>query len=269
MEKETKDLKADGISVENEIVSVPNNTNDFKKWLVSLSVVMILLIIGAGTSFYFLYNKFNKLSKSIEASSQTSLTQPVPVPSQRIKDSFVELKLSGDTLFLGNPEAPVTVVEFIDYQCPYCERYYRTIYPELKKNYIDTGKIKFALHNLAFLGDESVQAAAASKCASEQSKFWEYSAALFKNQDGENLGGFETKKLKEIARENGLESTAFNTCIDSKKYISVVEKETDSAKAYGFDGTPVTVVNNKVIMGAQPFKIFSDIIEENLKSNLN
>ncbi|MBI5139539.1 thioredoxin domain-containing protein [Candidatus Nomurabacteria bacterium] len=96
----------------------------------------------------------------------------------------VEKLIKDGAPVLGNTEAKVAVVEFADFQCPYCGKYFKEIFPEIKKQYIDTGKIKFIYTNFAFLGEESINAARGAKCAQEQNKFWEYHDYLYKNQKG-------------------------------------------------------------------------------------
>ena len=118
---------------------------------------------------------------------------------------------------------------------------------------------------MAFLGDESVWAAAASECASEQNVFWEYHDKLFENQAGENQGAFSKDNLKRFAAELGLNVEAFGNCVDSAKYEAQVLADTQAARELGWSSTPSFIVNGRGIVGAQPFNVFQDAIENALQ----
>ena len=105
---------------------------------------------------------------------------------------------------MGNKNAKVTIIEFADFQCPFCERFFKDAESNIIKDYVNSGKVKFAFRHYAFLGQESNFAAEASECANEQGKFWEFHDYLFKNQQGENQGAFTKDKLKGFAATLGL-----------------------------------------------------------------
>jgi protein-disulfide isomerase len=109
----------------------------------------------------------------------------------------------GDHL-LGNPKATVTIIEYSDYQCPFCGKFYRDTLQAVKTNYIQTGKISFVYRDFDFLGPESFRASEATWCAKEQGKYWEYQGYLFNHQNGENGGAFSDENLKLFAAELGL-----------------------------------------------------------------
>lgn len=175
----------------------------------------------------------------------------------------------GDDYVLGDPKAPVTIIEFGDYQCPFCGRFFSQTEPKIIENYVKTGKAKFVYKDLAFLGQESTDAALAANCAGEQGKFWEYHDLLFEteNKDGEENNGNLNKSLfVSLARNLGLNESDFTSCFDSKKYLAEVEG--DTAEAQGSLpqlSTPNTFVNNKLVSGAVPYEQFSAVIEGELK----
>jgi protein-disulfide isomerase len=146
------------------------------------------------------------------------------------------------TIF-GNQEAPVTVTEYLDFQCPVCLRAETAVISEIVQKYVVTGQAKLEVKAIAILGDESVAAAAASECASDQDAFWPYHDILFANQGAENDGGFNDSRLKEFASLVGLDTTNFNSCFDSDIYDSQVRSATDASKALGVTGTPTIFVN--------------------------
>ncbi|MDO8600835.1 MAG: DsbA family protein [bacterium] len=166
--------------------------------------------------------------------------------------------------FLGNPDAPVTIVEFSDFQCPFCGRFFETVEPQIIEKYVKTGKVKFVYRDFAFLGDESVWAAEAAKCAHEQGKFWQYHDYLFNHQQGENGGAFSKANLKLFAQSVGLDTGAFNSCFDSGKYLAEVQKDTADGRALGVSGTPTNFVNTQAVTGALPLEEFERVIEEEL-----
>ncbi|MEK7596230.1 MAG: thioredoxin domain-containing protein [Patescibacteria group bacterium] len=171
-----------------------------------------------------------------------------------------------DDFILGNPAAPVAIVEFGDFQCPFCGRFFSDTLGRLKETYVKEGKAKFIYRDFAFLGKESVDAAAAARCAGEQGKFWDYHDYLFSHQAGENNGAFSPANLKKFAKEIGLNEADFNACFDSKKYEEAVKNNTEQAKnLLKVDGTPTSFVNGQELVGALPFSQFEILIQAALK----
>lgn len=173
--------------------------------------------------------------------------------------------LEADGPVLGNPAAPVTIVEFADYQCPFCGRFHATAAKQIIDTYVKTGKAKFIYRDFAFLGPESGWAAEAAYCAEAQGKFWEYHDYLYEHQSGENEGAFTKENLKLFARTLGLNPSQFDSCLDSGTYTKRVENNTEAGRRAGVSGTPATFINGRIISGAQPFSVFKTIIEEELK----
>jgi protein-disulfide isomerase len=163
---------------------------------------------------------------------------------------------------LGDANAKVTIVEFADFQCPFCGRFQQSVYPQIKSEYIDTGKATLVYQDFAFLGEESTVAAEAAKCAGDQGKFWEYHDYLFTHQKGENQGAFVARNLKAFARLLKLDVAKFNACLDSGQKKQAVEDETTAGKNIGVTGTPTIIVNGKVFVGALPFDTFKQAIDE-------
>ncbi len=166
--------------------------------------------------------------------------------------------------FKGDEKAPVTIIEFSDFQCPFCGKFEAETVSQIEKNYVETGKVRFGYWHFAFLGQESIDAAEASECASDQNAFWEYHNLLFKSQNGENKGAFAKDKLKEFAAGLKLDTQAFNDCLDSGKYTQIVQELTGTAQSIGVRSTPSFVVNGRAIIGAQPYDVFKQAIEQEL-----
>ncbi len=163
----------------------------------------------------------------------------------------------------GSDKAPVTLVEFSDFRCSFCRKFWQTTLPLLDKKYISTGKVRFIYRHFAILGKPSEFAAQAAECAGEQGKFWEYHDKLFSNAGSPFT--FTDGKLKGYASELGLKSKDFNQCLDSGKHLKKVEGETAIAALLGARGTPAFFLNGRLLVGAQPFDVFESLIEEELK----
>lgn len=167
---------------------------------------------------------------------------------------------------LGNQNAPVTVIEYGDFQCPFCGKLFKDTESVLREKYIKIGKVKFIYRNFAFLGQESIWAAEAAFCAGEQGKFWQYHDYLFSNQRGENQGAFSKDNLKSFAVVLGLDRGKFSTCLDSEKYADLVKQETKAGGEAGVSGTPAIFINGKMYVGALPTATFTQIIDTELSN---
>ncbi|MDP2668925.1 MAG: DsbA family protein [bacterium] len=175
------------------------------------------------------------------------------------------LKVRNGDFYLGNPGAKVVVVEYGDYQCPFCGKWFKEVEPQIINNYVKTGKAVFIFRDFAFLGEESIRSSEATRCANEQGKFWEYHNYLYGNQQGENQGAFSDENLKKIAATLKLNTAAFNTCFDSGKHKQAVIDATAEGRSAGVQGTPATFINGILVSGAQPWTAFQSKIEAELK----
>ncbi len=174
----------------------------------------------------------------------------------------------GDDVILGDPDAPVTIIEFSDYQCPFCGKFFQEAEPLIRKNYVETGKAKMVLKDLAFLGPESKAAAQAAECAKDQSKYWQYHDALFEAEikdNKENNGNLDRNLFEKIASDLKMNTKEFLSCFDSKKYANEVENDIKEAQsAMERTSTPTIFINDKMIQGAYPYATFSQAIDEAL-----
>ena len=180
---------------------------------------------------------------------------------EKTPQKFDFASLPDDDPLLGNPAAPVTIVEFGDFQCPFCGRFFKTTEPQIIEQYVKTGKARFIYRDFAFLGLESDWAAMASECADEQGKFWQYHDYLYSHQRGENEGAFAKTNLKQFARVVGLDAARFDECVNSEKYRDEIEKDTADGRAAGVQGTPAVFIGNTLITGAVPFAEFQTAID--------
>ena len=230
-----------------------------KKWqdpnpyTVPFSIVLAGVIIAGAIMF-------TRRSDSIAPSQKLAQAgDAVPVAAD-----MKAVESSGPAL--GKPDAPVVVVEFADFQCPFCGRFYQGTAKDLIEKYVKTGKVKFVYHDFAFLGNESNWAAQAARCAGDQGKFWQYHDYLFEHQNGENEGVFSKDHLKSFALEIALNAGDFNTCLDSGKHAQEVLNDTEAGRKLGVTGTPTSFVNGKIVQGAVPFSQFEQTILEKLEA---
>jgi protein-disulfide isomerase len=161
----------------------------------------------------------------------------------------------------GYPDAPVTVEEWADFQCPACRMFAEAVERRLEEDLLARRKAKLVYRNMAFLGPESVWAAEAARCAGDQGRFWEYHDKLFAEQAGENRGTFSSDNLKRFASELGLDTGSFGGCLDSGKYREEVLSEVEEGRAQGVSSTPTLFVNGRKLEGVARYDELREIIE--------
>jgi protein-disulfide isomerase len=176
--------------------------------------------------------------------------------------------LPQDGRTLGVATAPVTLEIWSDFQCPACERLATLSEPPIIEGLVADGTVKLVYRDAAFQGrrsddpwDESVEAAAAARCAGEQDRFWEFHDWLFANQEGENVGSFTEERLRAIAEQVGLDLPAYQACVDDGSQQAAVRQETDDAVASGITATPTLVINGQAYVGAMGAEDLSALIQ--------
>jgi len=157
-----------------------------------------------------------------------------------------------DGLTMGDPNAKVKVVEFADFQCPFCGTYWSQLEPTIISQYVDTGKVHFTYHPFSFLGqgnawDESVKSAEAAYCANDQGKFWEYRSMVYANQNGENQGAFSQNNLIAFAESLDLDMPTFTSCLKDGTHNAQVLADTESASTLGASYTPSFLINGQIV----------------------
>lgn len=163
-------------------------------------------------------------------------------------------------LVIGDPAAPITIVEYGDFQCPVCKRFFNSTEPELVANWIDTGRAKLEFRVETHIGRESVYAGEAAYCAAEGDKFRQLHNLLFSRQNGADSGAFSFEKLKGYGSEIGL-GEDFASCVDERRYQAAVaasDKDADSR----ISSTPTFFIGDKKIVGAQSYPVFAAILED-------
>lgn len=209
-----------------------------------------------------LLEEIKKLNKTLDKIQPPEQARPEPK-----KDAKVTIK---GGVMLGNKNAPVTIVEFTDYQCPFCKRFSDTTFAEIKKKYIDTGKVVFVSRNLPLpFHKDAKNAAEAVMCAGDQDKYWSMRDKVFNNPRALSI-----TELNKYATGISLDMKKFTSCMDQDIHLKQIDKDTADAESIGITGTPSFVIApstgtelvGEVVIGAQPFANFDKIIK-NLLTN--
>ncbi len=180
-------------------------------------------------------------------------------------DKLPERTVTSSSRVLGDANAPVTIVEYADFQCPVCKRAETSIIANIEKDYVKTGKVKLEFRMFPIIGQESWNAAQAADTAGDQGKFWEYHDALFNAQGAENGGNYTFEKLDAIAAELGLDVEKFRDTLTANTHLAEIQKEKDAGDAAGISSTPTFFVGEKKIVGAQSYSVFKAAIDAELE----
>jgi protein-disulfide isomerase len=166
---------------------------------------------------------------------------------------------------IGNHNAPVTMVEYSDFQCPLCKKFYDENFNKLVTDYIKTGKVKYVFKQFPLnIHPQAPDAALASECALEQNKFWEMHDLLFENQTAWSGKSDYLNTFKQFAKQLALNETQFNTCLDTKKHQGNVNKDYQEGLTKGVRGTPTFYINDQILVGAQEYDKFTDMLDQAL-----
>ncbi|MCK9292625.1 MAG: DsbA family protein [archaeon] len=221
-----------------------------KNWLILLlSVIIIMLLIIV----------IGKVSKK----EDTNITANIILPNNNLQDVNLELpqnKLIDDDAIKGDPDAPITIIEFSDYECSFCQRFYYETLPQIQSEYIDKGLVKLVYRDFPISNHKYAQVSAeAAECAGEQGKYYEMHNLLF--EKGVSGG---TTSYKRFAKDIGLNTEQFNSCLDNRDQKAEVLNDFKVGQTEGVTGTPAFVINGELIIGAQPFEVFKEVIDRQL-----
>ncbi len=238
-------------------------------WWLTVAALFALLVIGPGMGHAGIEEDITTLRKDM-AEMKKDLAEIKKLLQGAIKgrapaQTTASVSVNGRPT-LGKAGAPVTIVEFSDYQCPYCRRFASTVFPMLKRDYIDTGKVRYVFRDfpLAQIHPQAAKAHEGAHCAGEHNLYWEMHDVLFQKQKDLSI-----PSLKQYAQDMGLDTEAFGGCLDSGKYQADIQKDmADGAKA-GVRGTPSFIIGKTgtgetitgtLVRGAQPLARFQQVI---------
>ncbi len=209
-----------------------------------IGVIVIAIVVGIAASYPSSSETVNLDMSRTHGTISTAMGSPV----------------------LGDTSAPITIVEFGDYQCHQCYNWFHNTKPAIVRDYIDTGKANLVFVDLAFLGRDSLIAAQASYCAEDQGMYWEYHDTLYNFQEPKIDGGWaNSERLKAFAYNLELDMELFESCLDSGKYSKRVQYNIQQARDHDVKGTPGFFIvgpnGQEQIGGAQPFSVFKQIMD--------
>jgi protein-disulfide isomerase len=208
----------------------------------AIIILLVLLIISLFTGGFGISSNANVVKIDEPTNNPPSINM-----EQLIDDDSIK----------GDKDAPVTIVEFSDYECPFCERFYSQTYNLIESEYIDTGKVKLIFRDFPLSFHANAQKAAeAAECAGEQGKYYEMHDKLFEEGVSNGIDSF-----KQYAKEIGLNEDEFNTCLDTGAMASEVKEDMSDGQKAGVQGTPAFFINGELVSGAQPFSVFQEKIE--------
>ena len=232
----------------------------------AIAAVSVLLV------FFVLGSDFGQdLKKDAKTQENDDIVKGIKV-TQENSDNKIKLSIFTDngSPTLGSASAPITIVEFGDYQCFYCNRFFHTTEPDIMKNYIETGKAKMIFKDFTIIGQDSINAAHAAHCADEEGKFWEYHDVLYNNWTGENNGWASAENLAKFAKQIDLDENAFYSCMTDGRYNELIKASNSDARTLGLTGTPgffIISPDNTIarVSGAQPYDVFEEILTNKLE----
>lgn len=232
-------------------------------WL-AVGIVVSLALVGA--IVYLVVSKRSSSDKTDPTGSDSSIASMTDMQQPS----------SDDKLIIGDPNAPVTIVEYGDFKCPSCNKFYRGALRDIKKNYIDTGQVKLEFRNLPYINLDSRTAAEGAYCANAHGKFEAYHNGAFdyiwdnyyrdnKITEGESNDVFNPQSLSAIAAQAGIDINAFADCLAQRTFRDNVNADLSASERDHVTGTPTIFVSNQKIIGAQPYTVYSTLIEQELR----
>jgi protein-disulfide isomerase len=262
---------------ENDSYQIEKETNmrsgeltiTLRRWHLYALVMPLIFVIGLG--FGYLLRGWAPLvgSTSAQAESASSQEASVPVPQAGAETSSANQQVVrydvpvDDDPILGAEDAPITIVEFSDYECPYCRQWHSEVYSQLIETYGEQIRFVYRDFPLASIHSNANSAANAANCAHEQGVFWEYHDMLFSMEQGLGNGAY-----LDYASQLGIDQADFQECLDSGRYRAEVQADFDFAAELGVRSTPTFFINGIAVVGAQPFEIFQQVIERELAGEI-
>ena len=251
--------------------TAPSRGADSSEFELAVPAAILLSAVLVAGSILYGSSDLGARLRDLRTSPPVTAVSPAPSPiaapttpsAAQLNETDANQKVDvalGAYPVLGKKDAKVTIVEFSDLECPFCEKFDTETFPQLKKEYIDTGKVRFAYrHYILPSHSNAPKAAEAVACANGQGKSWELIEAIFSDQKNITVAD-----LKKKAAAAGLNATRFDRCLDSGEKKSEVDQDQSEGTKAGVTGTPTFFINGKRLVGAQPFSQFQAAIEREL-----
>jgi protein-disulfide isomerase len=238
-----------------------------KDWVKTTSIALACFVVGALVGYaaaLLPYTQGLRAAEMAQAEQAAQARQAAPAPAAAAaQPTSLPARLddvsADDDPATGSDDPEVVIVEFSDFQCPYCARFHQQTFPQLMENYGDRMQFVYRDFPLESIHPQALPAAEAAECADDQGAFWEYQDLLFANQ-----GSLDSDSLISYAEDLQLDVDEFRECFESGKYEDEVRADLDDGMAYGVSGTPTFFINGMRLVGAQPYSAFEQVIEEEL-----
>lgn len=203
--------------------------------------------------------------------TDTSHQESQKTDDQKMAAWTVALQSNGSPI-LGDPNAPITLIEFGDYQCHFCNVYFHQTEHDVIRNYVDTGKIKILFKDFTIIGPDSINAAHATHCANDQDSFWQYHDTLYNHWTGENNGWASSDNLLKFAEIIDLDIDEFTSCMTESRHVEIIGQNNEDARTLELTGTPAFFTHSQdgnivKFTGAQPYQSFANIIDSELENH--
>ena len=210
------------------------------------------------------------IANTINIGSTQTLDEIIITDINAAKKPTISSFYDNASPLLGNPNASITMVEFGDYQCTFCNKFFHETEESIVENYVKTGKVKMLFKDFVVVSEDSINAANAAHCANDQKMFWEYHATLYNNWDGEGTGWASSDHLHRFADALGLDMNRFSKCMDESKWKGLVGSSQKDGRTLGVTATPTFFIideNNNVlkITGAQHYDVFEEMFNSLLE----
>jgi protein-disulfide isomerase len=240
---------------------------DPSRMLIWSGVVLVAFVIGMAAGYLVwarpLEMRLANLEQQIAAESQ-AVAEAQAQQDQAAQEQVTRYDVPlGNNPILGDPDAEITIIEFSDYECPYCQRWHADVLPKIFDKYGDKVRLVYRDFPLYNIHPNAGQAAEAAICAGEEDRYWDYNKLLFSGQD--RLG---RQTFEKYAEEIGLNMPNFNQCLDEQRYRADVDADYEYASQFGVRSTPTFFINGLAVVGAQPFEVFERIIDMELAGEI-
>jgi len=278
-EIETSTLQQEEIETptpqQEETEIIPQDTVTFKRSnlytvLIIMYAVLVPLVLAAGLGAGYLIwgqetgsSNANAALPQPEDAPQAAVQAEPTAPEVPREITRYDVPIDDDPI-LGPENAPITIIEFSDYECPYCRRWHQEVLPQLLEEYPDQVRLVYRDFPLTSIHSNAVPAAAAANCAAEQDAYWEFSELLFNSDKGLSSDAYQ-----QYAEEIGLDTDSFNECLESNRYEDEVLADFEFASQFGVSSTPTFFINGIALVGAQPFEVFKQVIDQELAGELD
>ena len=224
-----------------------------KSLVINIGIAVVFFVFGALVSYFVLVLPYKTAQAALAQQPAAAPIQPTDPPAR------LDNVALGGLPPLGSPDAKVKIVEFSDFQCPFCKEWNDTTFDPLRKQYGDKIVIYYRHYPLTAIHPEAMNGAVAAECANAQGKFWDMHDALFRTQSAISVSNSES-----LAGSLGLDTAKFNDCMTKDPYQANIDADVKDGDTYGVTGTPTFFINGVRLVGAQPLAAFTTVIDQEL-----